>query len=142
MAHTNHHKSRDLFGTISTLGLLFTIAATSVVSMLRIVEHLKPGVGDIIAFEPAKIVSNETEPQIEVRPAVTPNVSSCILDVRRMRRSNGSILIEATRPDPIFRYRVHWAGGPTSDAPTNCGESANLLLSEVQVTTLKMAASH
>jgi hypothetical protein len=141
MAHTNDNKSHDLFSTISTLGLLFAIAATSVVGMLRMVEHLRPGVGDIISFDPMKVVARDSEPRIEVKPDSTLEMGSCILDVYRMRTSNGSLLIEATRPGKIFIYRVHWAGGPTSDAPTSCGNSANLLLSEVQITTLKMAAS-
>ena len=141
MAHTNDHKSQDIFSTISTLGLLFAVAATSVVGMLRIVEHLRPRVGDIISFDPAKIVSREMGPWIEAMPVGTPDAASCILDVRRMPMSNGSLMIEATRPGKIFIYRVHWAGGPTSDAQTSCGVSANLLLSEVQITTLKMAAS-
>jgi hypothetical protein len=140
MAHTNGHKSHDLFSTISTLGLLATIAAMSIVGMLKIVEHLRPAVGDIISFDPAKNVFHETESRIEVRPVSTSDVVSCVLDLRHMRQLKGSFIIEATRPDPVFIYRVHWAGGPTSGADASCGESADLLLSTVQITALKMAA--
>lgn len=141
MAHTNGHKSQDLFSTISTLSLLATIAAMSIVGMLKIVEHLRPAVGDVILFDPAKTVFRETESRIEVRPDTTSDVVSCVLDLRRMRQMKGSFIIEAIRPDPIFIYRVHWAGGPTSSAGANCGESADLLLSAVQITALKMAAN-
>lgn len=141
MAHTNNHKSRDVFSKISVLSLLATVGAMSIVGMLRIVDHMRPGVGDIILFDPANIASQDMEPRLEVRPVDTSHVASCTLDVQRMQQSSGSLLIEATRPDPIFIYRVHWAGGPTSDARTSCGTSVNLLLSEVQFTTLKMAAA-
>jgi hypothetical protein len=141
MAHTNDHNSNDLFSTLSTLSLLAAIVAMSIVGMLRIVEHLKPGVGDIISFDRARIVPHDTETRIEVRPVGASDLASCILDISRIQQSSGSFIIEAIGPDPIFIYHVHWAGGPTSSAQTNCGESANLLLSAVQITTLKMAAS-
>jgi hypothetical protein len=141
MAHTNDHKSHDLFTKISILSLVVTIAAMSILGMLRIVEQLRPGVGDAISFRPTQIVSHGMEPRIEVKSADKSGVASCVLDVRRMQQSTGSLIIEARRPDPILTYRVHWAGGPTSGARTNCGASAELLLSQVQFTTLKMAAT-
>jgi hypothetical protein len=141
MARTNDHKSQDLFSTISTLGLLATIAAMSIVGMLKFVEHLRPAIGDIILFDPAKAVFRETESKIEVSPDTTSDLVSCVLDLRRMRQLKGSFIIEAIRPDPAFIYRVHWAGGPTSSANASCGESADLLLSAVQITALKMAAN-
>jgi hypothetical protein len=140
MAQTNDHKSHDVFGTISTLSLLIAIGVTSIVSMLRIVDHMRPSVGDIIEFDATKIVAQDSEPRLEVKPVDPSGVALCTLDVQRMRQSNGSLMIEAMRPDPIFNYRVHWAGGPTSEARSSCGISANLLLSEVQITRLKMAA--
>jgi hypothetical protein len=138
MAQTNDHKSRDMSITLASLGLVAAIAAISVVSMLRMVEHFKPRVGDIIAFDASKKVSPESEPRITIG---TPPIASCILDVRTMRKSNGSLIVEATGPDPALNYHVHWAGGPTSDAETSCGASASLSLSEVQITSLKIAAS-
>ncbi len=138
MAQTNDHKSHDPFVTMATLGIVATIAATSVLGMLRLVDHFRPRVGDIIAFDASKQVSSDPEPRIAV---ILPSAAPCILDVRTMRNSNGSVIIEATGSDPTVRYHVHWAGGPTSAPETSCGVSATLSLSEVQFTSLKLAAS-
>ena len=138
MAQTNDHKSHDLFVTLATLGVVATITATSFLGMLRLVDHFRPHVGDIIAFNASKKVSPDSEPRIAV---ILPSAASCILDVRTMRKSNGSLIIEATGSDPTVSYHVHWAGGPTSATETSCGVSANLSLSEVQITSLKIAAS-
>lgn len=140
MAQTNDHKSHDLLHALATLSVLATIITMSVVSMLRIVDHFRPRVGDILAFDSAKKVSPDSEPRITALATGSPS-GSCVLDVAIMRKSDGSLIIEATRPGPIYIYRVHWAGGPTSDALTSCGVAANLLLSEVQITSLKMAAT-
>ncbi len=100
MAQTNDHKSHDVFGTISTLSLLIAIGVTSIVSMLRIVDHMRPGVGDIIEFDATKIVAQDSEPRLEVKPADPSGVALCTLDVHHMRQSNGSLMIEARQPDP------------------------------------------
>jgi len=141
MAQSNDHKSRDLSTALAALGVIATIATMSVISMLRIVDHFRPKVGDIITFDPAKKASPDSDPRITVTAAGSPSTAWCILDASTMRKSDGSLIIEATRPGPIFIYRVHWAGGPTSDAQTSCGASVNLLLSEVQITSLKLAAT-
>jgi hypothetical protein len=138
MAQTNDHKSNDPFVTLATLSVVAMIAATSVLGMLRLVDHFRPRVGDIIAFDASKQVSSDPEPRIAVS---LPSATTCILDVHTMRKSNGSLIIEARGSDPTVRYHVHWAGGPTSAPDTNCGASANLSLSEVQFTSLKLAAS-
>jgi hypothetical protein len=57
-----------------------------------------------------------------------------------MRMSGGSLIIEAVGADSRFAYRVHWAGGPTSDARTSCGTSAEVMLSPEEIGVLKMAA--
>jgi hypothetical protein len=138
MAQTNDHKSNDPFVTMATLGVIAMIAATSVLGMLRLADRFRPQVGDIVTFNAGKKVSPDSEPRIAV---ILPSAASCILDVRTMRKSNGSLIIEATASDPTVSYHVHWAGGPTSATETSCGVSANLSLSEVQFISLKIAAS-
>ncbi len=123
------------------LSLLAIIGAFSVVCMLRVVEHFRPRVGDIISFYPTKAISPETAAKIDVMPADSPSAKPCQLDVHAMRISGGSLIIEAVGTDSGFAFRVHWAGGPTSDARTNCGVSADLLLSQAEISALKLATS-
>lgn len=141
MAQTNDHKSSDLCFRVGILGVAAALGAMSIIGMMRFVDHFRPRIGDIIAFDPQKVASPSSEPRMTVSHAgMTPEVR-CILDARTMRQSNGSLIIEAALPETTFGYRVHWAGGPTSGTAASCGSTANLLLSEAQITALKMAAS-
>jgi hypothetical protein len=65
---------------------------------------------------------------------------TCILDVRMMQRSGGSLIIEAVQFKPDRRFRLHWAGGRTSDGQEDCGASVDLSLSSIQIGALVFAA--
>jgi hypothetical protein len=140
MAQIKHDKSSDLFIALARLSVVAIIATMSIVVMLRVVDHFRPQVGDIISFYPIKAAPPDTETKLEVTPAGTSPARPCLLDVRAMRMSGGSLIIEAVGADSRFAYRVHWAGGPTSDARTSCGTSAEVMLSPEEIGVLKMAA--
>jgi hypothetical protein len=142
MAQTNDDNSSDFSIALAKLSLLVIVAAMTLVGMLRLVDHFRPRVGDIITFDPGKIASSDMETRIDVMRDGIPSAIACLLDVRVMRMSGGSFIIEATRSDQRFAYRVHWAGGPTGDGLTNCGVSADLYLSQEELGVLKGAASH
>ncbi len=140
MAQTRDDKSSDLFIVLAKLCVLAIFATMSVVVVIRVVDHYRPRVGDIISFYPIKPVPPDTETRLDVAPAGTSMARPCILDVRSMRMSGGSLIIEAIRADSQFPYRVHWSGGPTSDVRTSCGTSAEVMLSPEEFAALKMAA--
>lgn len=141
MAQTRDDKSNELLIVLAKLSVLAIGATMSIVVMLRVVDHFRPRVGDIISFYPRKAVPPDNETSLDVTQAGAPPARSCVLNVRSMRMSGGSLIIEAEHAQPGFRYRVHWAGGSTSDALTNCGTSAELMLSQEEIGILKMAAS-
>ena len=153
MAQTTGDKSNDRYRALASLSVLAMIAAMLTVVISRLADHLRPRVGDIIAFDSRKVISPDivilpdasdspgTESAIEVTPAGIPSTGTCLLNPRTMRRSGGSLIIEVATTGSKFPYRVHWAGGPTSDARTSCGISADLLLSPSEIGALKMAAS-
>jgi hypothetical protein len=140
MAQIRDDKSSDLLIALARLCVLAIIAMMSVVVMLRVVDHFRPRVGDMISFYPIKPSPPDTETKLEVSPAESSSATPCTLDVRAMRMSGGSLIIEAMRADSRFPYRVHWAGGPTSDAQTSCGTSVEVMLSPEEIGVLKMAA--
>jgi hypothetical protein len=140
MPRANNNKSNDLFISLVNVIMVITIIAVIVAGVLRFVDHFRPRPGEIISFDLAKSISPDTEPRMEVMPAGIASANSCYLDVRTMRSSGGSLVIEAIQPGPSITYRVHWAGGPTSDGRTSCGESVELLLNHAQFIALKLAA--
>jgi hypothetical protein len=140
MARTNDDKSFQLVTTAIYLGVVAIVAMVSVVGMAKIAEHFRPRVGDVIGFERTKPRSPDVEPTIEVVPAGGSPAGPCILDARVMRSSGGSFVIEAAHFHPDILYRVHWAGGSTSEAPMDCGGSVDLWLAPADIAGLKMAA--
>ena len=138
MTPTNHDKPPDLYLALANLGVVVIIMAMAIVGMLRLVDHFLPSVGDIVAFDHTKRASPGSEARITVRPAGAASAAACVLDVRTMWQGGGSLVIEAMRFRPSISYRVHWAGGPTSEGPTNCGSVAELLLDQSDLVTLKL----
>jgi hypothetical protein len=141
MTKTNDGRSGELTVVLAKSGALAIVLALSIAAMPWLMDHFRPRVGDIISFYPKEAVPPDTTVRFEVSVAGMPPNGQCLLDPRMMRVSGGSLIVEAAIVDSKFGYRVHWAGGPTSDARSNCGTSAELWLSQQEFGTLKMAAS-
>ncbi len=62
--------------------------------------------------------------------------ATCVLDPGTMARSGGSLVVEARAGGAHSPFVVHWAGGPTSDAATDCGSDADLALEARDLTRL------
>ena len=62
--------------------------------------------------------------------------ATCSLDLGLIRQGGGSLVIEARRPDRALPYQAHWAGPGDGD----CGRSADLLLSDSDISLLAIAA--
>jgi hypothetical protein len=140
MPSTNDSRAGAWSALLMNIGIVGVIAAVSTAGMIGLVNHLRPRVGDIITFERATSAASEVDPRITVVSAEASPAISCTLDVRAMRSSGGSLVIEAMRSVPAITYRARWVGGPTSDGPDDCGAAAALTLDETDVAVLKVAA--
>lgn len=131
----------DLYVAVAGMGLVGVIATVTIVCMLHLVDALGPRIGDMISFDPTSKIGLETDTRIAVTPAGNRPGVSCVLDVRVMLASGGSVVIEAAQPKPDRGFRVHWAGARTSNGPTDCGPSAELVLSHADMVTLRLAVA-
>ena len=102
-------------------------------------DELAPHVGDIISFGPGGMASRDTQAQIAVMRGNDLHAVPCILDVRIMMASGGSLVIEAAEPNPDRSFRVHWAGPRTSADGTDCGRAADMQLSRTDIGVLDFA---
>jgi hypothetical protein len=105
-------------------------------------DELRPKVGDIVAFKPG---SQDPDVWQTIIPATLASatgspVGECSLDPDVMAESGGSLVVEGLRDGPSLRYLVHWAGSKTTRTTTNCGGSADLLLSRTNLQRLANAA--
>ena len=121
--------------------LLVLITGATVLGMVRMAQQANawgPSVGDMVSFA-------------HVRPAFSPRVAfdvtrhvasgadaTCRVDSRVMRKTGGSLVVEAIQPKG--QYVVRWVGGATSNGAQNCGESAELLLKGRDVAALAASA--
>ncbi|MBW4093191.1 MAG: hypothetical protein HIU82_19135 [Proteobacteria bacterium] len=123
------------YGLVLALG----VTALSMVRLAQAADHWGPGVGDIVSFATP-------------RPALAPQVAftatrvgpsgptTCRLDSSVMAKTRGSLVVESAAPGAQHRYRAHWAGGPTSAGPNDCGSQAELLLTGGDLGSLASAA--
>ena len=127
-------------GRQSSSGLAVTfgwcvVALLSVSSVLGMVNRSEfgPHVGDIISFAPAPDAPSDVSARIMVARA---GGGACSLDFGLIQQGGGSLVIEARRPDLAQPYQAHWAGPGDSD----CGRSADLLVSDSDMSLLAIAA--
>lgn len=120
--------------TLLGLGLLMAMAGGVFGALLVEVEAMRPVTGDIVSFEPGQHV-----PASLVGPvsASLTTGGSCALDPQAMAQGGGSLVVEGTLGE--HRLSVHWAGGRSS-ASSDCGASANLVLTEDTLDALAAAA--
>ena len=114
--------------------LIATLLASSaaVVAAARALD-IAPNVGDILVFRPGARMPTDW--------SFTVNKTSgmaCVLTPPAMASEGGSLVVEQ-RLDGSQTYRVHWAGGRTSDGVTDCGRSADLMLQREEVQLLANA---
>jgi hypothetical protein len=105
-------------------------------------DEFRPKVGDIVAFRPG---SQDTDMWQMTIPAtlITARgsaIEECSLDPNVMAEKGGSLVVEGREDQPSLQYRVHWAGSSTTRTTSNCGDSANLLVSRTDLQRLANAA--
>ncbi len=124
----------EILRTIVLGCLIAAILASSVavVSAARTLD-LAPGVGDILVFKQGARMPSDWD-----FTATNTDAVACTLKPEVMTSRGGSLVVEQ-RLDDISSYRVHWAGGPTSDGVTNCGSSADLVIGRAELQLLANA---
>jgi hypothetical protein len=124
---------RALFGCMIAALLASSVA---VVSAARRIDFA-PKIGAILVFEPGTRLPLEWEFATVVASGQLP--VSCTLRPASMAAEGGSLVVEQ-RSDDKRIYRVHWAGHRTSDGPTDCGATADLLVRRIDLQLLMNAA--
>jgi hypothetical protein len=136
----NESKSSGAGTVLLGIAAIALAGMVGTVGLIHQVDQLGPKVGDIVTFDPLRSMSRDMRAQLPAIPAEGGPGVACMLDVRTMHTGGGSLIIEAREPRPSFNYRVHWAGERSSDGGTDCGATADLLVSLEDVEVLAMAA--
>ena len=95
---------------------------------------LGPKVGDILVFRPGARLPNDWDFTVTRRGAQ----DTCSLRPEVMASRGGSLVVEERITKP-HSFLVHWAGGPTSTGTTDCGTSADLVVSGSELQLLSNA---
>jgi hypothetical protein len=127
------------FETARTAVLACLVAAllassVAVVSAARTID-LGPVVGDILVFRHGETLASDWEFTATKAGAT---VATCSLRPAVMASRGGSLVVEQRFESPRS-FRVHWAGGPTSDGAPNCGDNAELIVPGVDLQLLANA---
>jgi hypothetical protein len=118
-------------------GLIAALLAGSVAMVATATTlDLGPKVGDILVFRQGARVPTDWEFPVVTNSA--PDTATCSLRPDIMAARGGSLVVEGrfTRPRT---FRVHWAGGPTSTGNTDCGASADLVVTGTDLQLLSNA---
>jgi hypothetical protein len=68
------------------------------------------------------------------------SAKTCMLNPDVMAADGGSLVVEARRETSPPLYRLHWAGGRTDNSPADCGTSAELTVTRVDLQKLANSA--
>ena len=134
MIPTNDKLARLLFPLIAGLG--FTLLVLSAVNAIAAMVHVRPHIGDIIAFTPAADQAVDDTTRLIVH---RPNQFGCILDLGVLHHAGGSLVVESEAGETAGSFRVHWAGQRTSSDNANCGAQADLILDRQELDILALS---
>ncbi len=130
-------ESTPTAGTVLTFLAMMLICMATVIGMcLRLAQQLEPTVGDVADFSSHQV----NQDVVAVTVTATEAGHTCVLASDVMARSGGSFVIVARQPAAEASYLIHWAGAHTSNGATDCGSSADLLVSRSDLLGLVSAA--
>lgn len=146
MSTRRHSADASLTTAILTLIAAALLTVTTGFWVMTELEQYGPAVGGIIVFKPDTAPTEKWSisaaiigPSVEGIPNGS-NARACLLTPEVMAKDGGSLVIEArrlTRP-PVFR--VHWSGGHTAAAASDCGTTADLVLERTELMRLANVA--
>jgi len=124
-------------GTVLTFAALALVCLAVVIGMcLRLADQFEPTVGDIADFS-----ARHTGPDmLAVNVTATAADRTCVLASDVMARTGGSLVVVARPQAAGGAYLIHWAGSHTSTGASDCGSSADLLVSKPDLLGLAGAA--
>jgi hypothetical protein len=140
----DHDRSGDTMATGLVVGAVLVLFAIAGTALAHQVQSLGPGVGDIVGFHPGGQPPRDLRRDVQAYvaeptdPAHPP--ATCILRTQTLIQSGGSIVVEAVDLSNPAGFRIHWAGGPTSDEKAACPGDASLYVSQDALVTLATAA--
>ncbi|HTW72344.1 MAG TPA: hypothetical protein VME47_20850 [Acetobacteraceae bacterium] len=122
--------ANEMLGTIS-LALVLAGLLSGMVGAASLLQGVQfgPPVGEILHFGPY----NGWTPTWQIDAHRALGHRPCVLKPAIMALSRGSAIVE--RRDGR-KFLIHWAGGPTSEGRTNCGDTADVLVGLTAVQTL------
>jgi len=118
--------------TLETI-LIAALIAGAPVCVLSLLSRMEfgPPVGAILTFRSY----DQPRPTWHLDAKQSSTDRSCILKPAVMAVSHGSMVVERRLPDGRT-FLAHWAGGPTSDDPGNCGSDVDLAIGLAAMQTL------
>jgi len=123
----------DSSDTTPTVGTVLTFVAMTLVCLavvvglcLRLAERFEPTVGDIADFS----LPHASQDVLAVNVTAKQADRTCVLASDVMARGGGSLVVVARQPSIDGSYLIHWAGSHTSSGGSDCGSSADLLVSK------------
>jgi hypothetical protein len=135
MSPLNHNAARAMRPAIVAVAcvLATAIAVNAIVTMALASPHI----GDIVTFSPSAEPQSEESARLVVH---RQNRSDCVLDMRVLHRTGGSMVIETEAVGQPGGFGVHWAGARTSEDSTNCGGDADLTVAHRDLDMLALSA--
>ena len=120
-------------GTVLTFLAMTVVCMAIVIGMcVRLAQALEPGVGDIAEFVPGRAAQD----LLPVNVTAQDGSHSCVLESDVIARSGGSLVVVARQPVEGAPYVIHWAGPRTSTGASDCGASADLVISKHDLLSL------
>jgi hypothetical protein len=137
--HSSDRAGED-FGPFTVLTYLLAFALCLMTCLLSVSEmqEVGPDVGEIVTFDPHDGPKRWNMPGIPAQLVAAHQ--SCVLTPSVIAGTGGSFVIEAKQlvHPPVFL--VHWSGQHTDDGVRDCGKSADLVLSLIQLRALANVA--
>ena len=125
--------------TTPRAGMVLAFLAITIVCMaivigvcIRMAEALEPGVGDIAEFIPGRAAQD----LVPVTVTAQDGSRGCVLASEVIARSGGSFVVVAREPARATAYKIHWVGPRTSLGASDCGSSADLVVSKRDLLSL------
>jgi hypothetical protein len=140
--HSSDHTGASLGPfTLLTYMLAFALCLMTCLLSLSAMQEAGPDIGEIVTFDPHDGPKRWDMPGIPARFAsIAGPRESCILTPSVIAGGGGSFVIEAKQLDHPPVFLVHWSGRRTDVGATDCGGSADLLVSLIQLRALANVA--
>ena len=134
----SEHASATLESVLMACTVVMLLASLGGLAALITSLHVGLRVGDILVFKPQTTLASAlsvTAERAGPRFSQAAATATCTLDPATMAHDGGSLVVEA-KSLVAPTYDVHWAGGRTATDGTNCGRTADLTMSRMDLQSL------